>query len=259
MSRKLCRADSVTSAAVRTFRDHQGTLYEEGTRILREVYPQHAEDVLSWIESPLARRWMQEHRLMSTEILASEPDQRITLEHERVFFPSYPWEWTPGQWISAATLTLDLCEEALDEGFILKDATSLNILFSGSRPILVDVLSLERRDSASPIWLAYAQFARTFLLPLAAYVYLGWPLAATQQRRDGYEPADLAPWLSVFRRWRYPLRSLVTLPLLLEGSFLEKKAQSNAYRPNVPEDVADAILRRTLRTARRQLDSLRPP
>ena len=73
----------------------------------------------------------------------------------------------------------------------------MNILFEGSRPVFVDLLSIERRDPGSPLWLAYGQFARTFLLPLAAYKYLGWPLAATLHRRDGYEPVDLYPYLSV--------------------------------------------------------------
>ncbi len=66
------------------------------------------------------------------------------------------------------------------------------------------------------MWLAYGQFARTFLLPLAAYKYLGWPLPATLNRRDGYEPADLYPYLSSVERWSAPLRSLITLPFLLE-------------------------------------------
>jgi hypothetical protein len=188
-----------------------------------------------------------------TRILASESGQSALLEHERVFFPSYPWEWTPSQWIDAASLTLDLCEEALEDEFILKDATPLNILFSGPRPVFVDVLSFERRDPKSPLWMAYAQFVRTFLLPLCANVHLGWPLAATLQRRDGYEPADLAPFLPLVRRWRRPLRSLVTLPLLLE-----KKARIGARRPQVSKDMAGFALRRLLRSTRRLLRSLAP-
>jgi hypothetical protein len=191
--------------------------------------------------------------MVPTTILASEPGQPALLEHERIFFPSYPWEWTPGQWMDAASLTLDLCEEALEDGFILKDATPLNILFSGPRPIFVDVLSFEHRDLQSPLWMAYAQFVRTFLLPLCAYVHLGWPLAATMQRRDGYEPADLVPFLPLLRRWRRPLRSLVTLPLLLE-----KNPHVGARRPQVFEDLSAFALRRMLRSTRKLLHSLAP-
>ena len=101
-------------------------------------------------------------------VLSAEEDQPLLLEHPRVFFPSYPWEWTPGQWVAAGELTLELCGQLLREGWILKDATPLNILFDGARPVFIDLLSIERRDPRSPLWLAYGQFARTFLLPLAA-------------------------------------------------------------------------------------------
>jgi len=202
---------------------------------------------------------MQQRRLVSTEVLASELGQPALLEHERLFFPSYPWEWAPGQWLHAASLTLDMCEESLGDGYILKDATPLNILYSGPSPIFVDVLSFERRDPNNPLWLAYAQFVRTFLLPLAAYVHLGWPLSATQQRRDGYEPADLAPWLSFFQRWRRPLRHLITLPMLFEKSPLEKTTRAGTYRREVSEEMSAYILRRTLRTTRKLLNSLVPP
>lgn len=234
-----------------TFRDPAGRLYRDAGRILREIYPQQAEQTLAWLRSPLAQRWMEQGRMAFTTILASAPGKPLVLEHERVFFPTFPWEWPPGQWIEAASLTLDLCEEALESGCILKDATPLNILFSGPRPILVDVLSIERRNPRSPLWIAYGQFVRAFLLPLCAYVHCGWPLSATLQRRDGYEPADLAPFLPFLRSWRRPLRSLVTLPLLLENS-----SRSTAGQPNVAEDVASFSLRRLLRSARRLLHSL---
>jgi hypothetical protein len=236
-----------------TFRDPAGRLYRDGDRILREIYPQSASTVMEWLRSPLARRWMKQGRMVPTTILASKAGQPLLLEHERIFFPSYPWEWTPGQWIEAASLTLDLCEEALEEGYILKDATPLNILFSGSRAVFVDVLSFERRDPQSPLWIANAQFVRTFLLPLGAFVHLGWQLAATQQRRDGYEPADLAPFLSFARRWSRPFRSLVTLPLLLE------KSSSAKARPlKVSEEVSAFALRRLFRSTRGLLRSLVP-
>lgn len=228
-----------------TFRDPAGRLYRDGDRILREVNPQQAAQALGWLRSPLAQRWMEQRRMAPTTVLASVPGRPVLLEHERVFFPTYPWEWSPTQWIDAASLTLDLCEEALESGFILKDATPLNILFSGSRPLFVDVLSFEPRNPRSPLWIAYGQFVRTFLLPLCAYAYCGWPLAATIQRRDGYEPADLAPFLPFLRSWRSPLRSLVMLPLLLE-----KNARGPTWQPEVSDDVASFSLRRMLRSAR---------
>ena len=99
---------------------------------------------------------------------------------------------------------------------------------------------------------------RTFLLPLAASIYLGWPLAATLQRRDGYEPADLAPYLGPVQRWVRPFRSCVTLPLLLENGWLARKLHLESFRPVMPEEVTARILRRLLRRTRGVLNSLTP-
>lgn len=240
----------------RTFRDPQGRLFQDGNRILREIYPEHAHEVLAWIRSPLAQRWMEQGRLVVTEILESVADQRALLEHKRIFFPSFPWEWTPGQWKSAASLTLDLCEESLESGLILKDATPLNILFSGPEPVFVDALSFEKRDPENPLWIAYAQFVRMFLLPLAAHVQVGWPLTTIMHRRDGLEPADLAPWLTFFERWSSPFRSIVTLPMMFE----KRAAQHNlrTHYTRMSPDIATPTLRHTLRKARKALDALVP-
>ena len=65
---------------------------------------------------------MNDRRLVPTRVIRMDPAQGAVLEHERIFFPTYPWEWTPGQWRQAAAFTIDLCEEAVDSGFLLKDA-----------------------------------------------------------------------------------------------------------------------------------------
>lgn len=239
-----------------TFRDPQGRLYFDGQRVLRTIYPGYEETVLTWLRSELAQRWMIDGRMIGTDVLETEP---LRLEHPRIPFPSYPWEWTPGQWKAAASLTLDMCEEALQAGYILKDATPLNLLFSGPRPVFVDVLSFERRESRNPLWTAYAQFVRTFLLPLAAYAHLGWPLAASMQRRDGYEPSDLATWLPIGARWRSPLRSLVTVPLLLQRQVYSRSAWARNYRPVLSPDAAQAAALRTVRSTRRILEELQMP
>jgi len=244
-----------TSPDIATFRDPAGSLRISGDHVLRTVHPHHAAESLRFLQSDLARRWIDEGHLIASEVLSAEENQPLLLQHPRISFPSYPWEWTPGQWVAAGELTLELCRQLLHQGWMLKDATPLNILFEGARPIFVDVLSIERRDPGSPLWLAYGQFARTFLLPLAAYKYLGWPLAATLNRRDGYEPVDLYPYLSSLDRWSAPLRSLVTLPYLLE-----KKKGGGGAPPKLRQapEIATAVLERNLRRFGKSLHALEP-
>jgi SAM-dependent methyltransferase len=244
-----------TSQHIATFRDPAGSLHIHGEDVLRTVHPRYAAEALRFLQSDLARRWTDEGHLVASEVLSAEEDQPLLLQHPRIFFPSYPWEWTPSQWVAAGELTLELCTQLLHEGWILKDATPLNILFEGSRPVFVDLLSIERRDPRSPLWLAYGQFARTFLLPLAAYKYLGWPLTATLHRRDGYEPADLYPYLSSVERWSAPLRSLVTLPFLFEA---RKPGAGAPSRLQQAPEIAAAVLERNLKSFRKTLRALEP-
>lgn len=238
-----------------TFRDPAGSLRIVDDRVLRRVVRSQAGAALRFLQSPLAQDWVRRGNLIETYFLGEESGE-LTLEHPRVFFPSYPWEWTPSAWLAAAHLTLDLCESLLDDGFILKDATPLNILFRGTQPVFVDVLSVEERDPESPLWLAYGQFVRTFLLPLIANKYLGWPLTTTINKRDGYEPRDLAPYLTRLRRWREPFRSLVTLPLMLEA---RQGPNTNAtLQVRQQPAVAMQVLRRNLQALRKHLQHLDP-
>ncbi len=214
----------------RTFRDPAGWVELHHDAAYRFLHPEAQAELLEFLASPLASRLVAEGRLVATEILGKQPaafpdvdPSLLVLRHPRIRFVSYPWEWCPAQWLAAADLTLSLCRELLAEGWILKDATPLNILFRGADPILVDVPSVARVDRTKPIWFAYSQFVRTFLLPMLAHTELGWPLRAALLRRDGIEPEDLYAALSVNQRLRQPALSAVTLPALL-GKSRSKKA-----------------------------------
>ncbi len=179
----------------------------------------------------------------------------LRLLHPKVPVPTYPWEWTPTQWLAAAELTLSLCEEALSEGWVLKDATPLNILFVGSRPVLVDVLSFEPwdpapRDYPSHLWLAYGQYVRTFLLPLLMNKLLSWPLEASLFKRDGYEPAELYKALSWTQRLSRSAFWPVTLPAMLDKGDAATKPKAPPQHKS-PE-VALHLLRRTLADLRQR-------
>jgi len=245
----------MTLAPLATFRDPAGSLSFEDDVAVRRIGVAARESVLEFLESPFCRRAQLRGDLIAAHI--DDSDVGLRLLHPRIPIPTYPWEWTPTQWVAAADLTLNLCEEALAEGWILKDATPLNVLFTGTRPIFVDILSFERRDPKSSLWLAYGQYVRTFLLPLLMNRMLSWPLSLTLFKRDGYEPADLYAALS----WRQRLSRAafwpITLPTLLDKREASKAPAGKAAtrlpvsRPQDPE-VATAILKRAVTKLRRQ-------
>jgi SAM-dependent methyltransferase len=245
-------------APFRTFRDPAGRLEVTGDSVLRHIYPQAAEEARELLASAFYRRCVEKGEVAASQVVPPPLDQTepegLTLEHPRVFFPSYCWEWVPSQWLAAGELTLRICEQAVSAGWILKDATPLNILFEGPSPILVDVLSPERRNPKSAIWTVKAQFIRTFLLPLIAHKWLGWPLSASIARRDGITPDELYPALPRTPFFRPLIFWNVVLPTLIDRrtSVTEQKIEATKARESDPE-IATALLRRTLRTLGKQL------
>ncbi len=234
-----------------TFRDPAGSLSFEDDLVVRRIGASARVAVLDFLDSPFCVAMQQRGDLIAAEI--DDSGGTLILRHPKIPIPTYPWEWTPSQWLAAADLTLALCEEALAEGWILKDATPLNILFSGPRPIFVDILSFERRDPHSSIWLAYGQYVRTFLLPLLMNRMLSWPLALSLFKRDGYEPADCHAALSWSQRLSRDAFWPITLPTLLDR---RKNADAAAAKKR-PQRIMDPevtanVLKRALKDLRRR-------
>lgn len=184
----------------------------------------------------------------------------MLVEHQRIDFPSFPYEWTPEMLHGAAELTLELAEGLLSDGLGLKDATPYNVLFRGPEPVFIDLLSFERRTPGDPTWLPYAQFVRTFLLPLLVHQRFGFELPRLLlNHRDGLEPEEVYRWAGPLQRIKPPFLSLVSLPTWLGGR-QERKADPSIYRKTVLGDPAKAefILRHTLTGLRRRLAQLAP-
>jgi len=204
-----------------TFRDPAGSLKLEGDFAVRSIHTASREAALEFVASPFYLKLQLRGDIVGSTV-DDGPDS-LRLLHPRIAVPTYPWEWTASQWLAAGELTLNLCSEAIDAGWILKDATPLNILFVGPKPVLVDVLSFESwpKDRSggktSAIWLAYGQYVRTFLLPLLTQQMLSWPLALSLFRRDGYEPAELYTAMSWGQRLSSNAFWPVTLPAMLES------------------------------------------
>jgi SAM-dependent methyltransferase len=243
-----------TSQPEPTFRDPAGHLFLTPHHALRRIHPSAAEATRAFLASPLRAALEKSGDLIQSEIAnpdihaCVEPGE-LWLEHPRVDPITYPWEWTPMQWRAAAELTLRIASQAISAGWTLKDATPLNIVFAGARPVLVDLLSFERRDPGSSVWLAYGQFVRTFLLPLVAAKYLSWPLQATLFRRDGYEPAEIYQALRPWQRLNPKLIDVVTLAALLEKPGA-KGLSSRAPSSSNPELAAHILTKRIARLGR---------
>ncbi len=242
----------------RSFRDPAGTVVQHQGRILRAVFPDGRADLEAFLDTKTARQAMDSGKLVRSvkidpsEIPGIECDYAV--EHERVPFASFPYEWPAEMLHAAGALTLDLARAALADGFGIKDATPYNVLFRGSDPVFVDVLSFERRDPKDSTWIAYAQFVRTFLLPLLAAKHFGMPIhRILAGQRDGLEPADVYRWTRLMQRIRSPFLSLVSIPKWLSGREANYKTE-----PSGSPEKAKFVLERILKSCERHLSALKP-
>ncbi len=82
--------------------------------------------------------------------------------------------------------------------------------------MFVDLLSVERRDPGDPTWLPYAQFVRTFLLPLLANKHFDIPLDQLWiTRRDGLKPEEVYRLSGPLQKLVPPFLTLVSMPTWL--------------------------------------------
>src|SRR5262245_18699160 len=151
----------------------------------------------------------------SLDFLTAEFDG-VAVEHERIPLGSFPYEWPPEMLHAAGELTRELAESLRPEGLGLKDAPPYNVLFRGPTPVHIDLLSFEKREPGDPIWLPFAQFSRTVLLPLLANKHFGIRLnQVLASQRDGLEPQQVYRLCRPWQKLHPPFLTMATLPTWL--------------------------------------------
>jgi len=163
-----------------SFRDWDSRVFYDDGRVLRALSEDGLADWQALARSKLFADAVAEGKLVETSVAETPIDgAAAVLEHERIPFVSYPYEWTFAMLRDAALLQLDLLRRALDENLMLKDSSSYNVQWRGTRPVFIDVGSFERLREGEP-WAAYRQFCMLFLNPLLLQAYRG---------------IDFRPWL----------------------------------------------------------------
>jgi 2-polyprenyl-3-methyl-5-hydroxy-6-metoxy-1,4-benzoquinol methylase len=259
-----------------SFRDPAGRLFFIGDRVIRFINDAAIGEFEACLASPSLRQFVASGRLVATEALsrlqlaelreedaslnffATEFDG-VAVEHERIPFRSFPYEWPPEMLHAAGELTLDLAENLLPEGLGLKDATPYNVLFRGSKPVHVDLLSFEQREAGDPTWLPFAQFSRTVLLPLLANKHFGIKLnQALGSQRDGLEPEQVYRLCRPLQKLRPPFLTLASLPSWL--SRRQKAGDTELYqrRHLANPEKAQFILDRLFKRLRQELAQVAP-
>jgi hypothetical protein len=209
-----------------SFRDPSGRLFRHAGAIYRTC----SADALAILRQARGNGLLdaleRDGLFLSTEIVESvseglDPRQVGDWVVRQPLLPlvTYSYEWSFSMLRDAALATLAALGVSLTHGFILKDATSFNIVFHGTVPRLVDVHSLEPRTEGR-MWAGYAQFCRSFLFPLFLMSYKGIdPRPALVSGLGEVPVADVARVLRGRDRLRPGVLVNVTMQAQLERRF----------------------------------------
>ncbi len=237
-----------------SFRDWDSRVFYDNGRILRALSEDGLADWHAFSESRLFAEAVAEGKLVGTSSVDEQPiaSAAAVLEHERIPFVSYPYEWTFAMLRDAALLQLELLRRALDEDLTLKDSSSYNVQWRGSRPQFIDVGSFERLRPGEP-WAGYRQFCLLYLNPLLLQAYKGIDFRPwLRGSLDGITPADLRRALSFRDLFRRGVLTNVALHARLErkheGS--ERDVKTELRRAGFRKELIVANVRRLEKVVR---------
>ena len=210
-----------------SFRDRSARIFYQDGRVFRTMSDEalknfRAISAIPFFSDAMKRASIvrtQEVPMSSVSIPGGVGRWAGVLEHERIPFVSYPYEWSFGMLKDAALLHLDLMQMALDADFIPKDSSAYNIQFRGARPVFIDIASFEPVKAAE-LWVGYRQFCQMFLFPLMLQCYRHVPFQTWMRGNiDGIDVPDIAGLMTFRDLFR---------PGVFKHVYLHSKLQAHA-------------------------------
>ena len=245
-----------------SFRDPSGHVYLLGDRVLRSVSQSAVADYEfvrdSGLLDDLARTGQVVASKEVSPALLNSPEAVVyVLEHPKLPFISYPYEWPFAALKAAALLQLDVQLEALDRDVTLSDASAYNVQFMGSRPVFIDVLSFTRYEEGA-FWTAHRQFCEQFLNPLLLTALRGVPYNAWfRGTLEGIQTVELNRLLSWRDKLSWNVFSQVSLQAKLQGTAqVSKQGDLEVVKKG---RLSKAAFRNMLTSLRQWIDRLEPP
>ena len=153
-----------------SFRDPSASVFTFEGRIIRKINKVGNEKIELFATSKILEESIKQKYLIDTWIVEEQDLKKkfnsdFLLEHKKIPFISYPYEWSFEQLKDAALHHLDFNIFLLEKNFQLSDATAYNIQFIGNKPIFIDAMSIEKYEEGSN-WNGHNQFCQQFLNPL---------------------------------------------------------------------------------------------
>lgn len=231
------------SADPGSFRDRSNVVYDDGQHILRGISGGALANWQVLSSAPFFSKLMESGKVVTTKLRENFSGESIGdwaayLEHERIPFISYPYEWSFGMLRDAALLQLELVEAALQNGWTMVDATAYNVQWIGCRPVFIDIPSFVPYVPGEP-WVGYRQFCMMYLYPLMLQSYKGIDFQRLlRSDLEGIDPHVANRLLSGLTRFRKGVVSHVYLHSKLQNKYAEADLDE---AKSLKEDAGGAV------------------
>jgi len=215
-----------------SYRDPNGQVYfDENNKIYRTInssmiqtYKKMKADGI--INASIDAGYLVFTQEISSEELRQQFDTPYVLQHEKIPYITYPYEWSFHELKAAALFHLEFQKFLLDRNYTLSDATAYNIQFIGHKPIFIDVLSIIPYQKES-LWLGYQQFLEQFLNPLLLSSLKGIPFNSWYRGSlEGISTTDLLSTLSIKQKLNWRILLFLTLYQKAENKVVKKPEEA---------------------------------
>lgn len=241
-----------------SFRDPANAVFYADGRVLRGLDSKASADWEAVNATKFFPKLLADGRVVGTRqaddalIASLGPDTHWTtvLEHDRIPFVSYPYEWSFSMLRDAAILHLELLSEALEEDVTMKDGYAYNVQWHGTKPTFIDTPSFEPAGTGGP-WIGYRQFCQTFLFPMMLQAHKGVSFQPFLRGQvNGLTPTQMRDLMSFRDRFRKGVFKNVYLHAVLESRYSEKSTQDTikkAKKSGFNTEVQKAVIRKLLK------------
>jgi SAM-dependent methyltransferase len=152
-----------------SFRDVSGRMFTWKGRSFTAISSEFSDLYSQLFDKGIVDQLIKRNLLIETSITDHQVDgYEIVLEHKKIPFITYPFEWPREMLKRASLLEIDL-EIALAEfDLTLKDASSYNVLFDGTKPYHFNICSIQKYNDESKFFQAYENYYASCILPIKA-------------------------------------------------------------------------------------------
>ncbi|NIQ16595.1 MAG: class I SAM-dependent methyltransferase, partial [Candidatus Dadabacteria bacterium] len=207
-----------------SYRDPSGNVYNADDRIIRTVTG-HAKSEYEYIRNNKTLKKLQQknwiieaNEIDINQFIDNFPDNInknlfYIIEHPKIPFISYPYEWSFSLLKAAALRHLEIQQELLGDEIVLSDASAYNIQFiNGINPIFIDYLSFVPYREGD-FWFGHKQFCEQFLNPLLLRSYLGISHNSWYRGNiEGISIKDIRKILPFYRKLSFRVLTNIVLP-----------------------------------------------